>query len=274
MDPDDLTKYKGVDWKKTVNDLMQVFNGTRTRRFAEASRNNVFNLGEAEKMYRGIQPWYDQLQDQIGKNALSFSRGELPADVVSNIGRAASSRGLASGIGMGAEGARAGGALGNLNLRNLGLTSLDLSKYGTGLAMDANAQAKNLSPGLFDPSSLMITPGQALEADVFNSKTGNQWAGVLNGVLGTNISTRNSVNQMGAESQLASDMQQAQMIAAVSSMAGGQVASGFGGKIGAGSSIGGTDRYGTSFGRNSAGIPNAGSIPGYRWTGDGYTKLA
>lgn len=268
MNPEDLTKYKGVDWKKTVNDLMQVFSGTRTRRFAEASRNNVFNLGEAEKMYRGIQPWYDQLQDQIGKNALSFSRGELPADVVANIGRAASSRGLASGIGMGTEGARAGGALGNLNLRNLGLTSLDLSKYGTGLAMDVNAQAKNLSPALFDPSSLMITPGQALNADMFNAGVDNDFAKLLNDTLTGNISTRNTVNQLQADSALASAEQQAQMIASITGMLGGQVAGGFGGRIGAGSNAG---RYQT----NAAGVPNAGTVPGYNYSPTGgYTRLA
>ena len=124
-----------VDWQGAVNNSLGFNINNAAQRHQLAGLTNAFNTRQAQRMYRTFQPSFDSIQSQIGQNALSFSRGELPGDVVNSIGRAASQRGLSGGFGQGARGGGSGSAMGNSLLRGLGLTSLDLSKFGTNLAM-------------------------------------------------------------------------------------------------------------------------------------------
>jgi hypothetical protein len=126
----------------------------------QAAQTNAFNLNQALKDYTTIQPDFTAIQKTVGDNALSFAKGELPADVVSSIGRAAASQGIQNGF---AGGNHTGtsfignGAATSLDLRNLGVSSLDLAQMGTNLGMQVNSQAKALSPDLVNPG--IINPG-------------------------------------------------------------------------------------------------------------------
>lgn len=221
-----LNRPQTVDWRTAVNDALNYNINHQARQQQFAAQTNLFNTRQAQKQYRTFQPHFDSLQRQLGENALSFSQGELPADVVANLGRTASARGLSSGFGQGFRGGGSGTALGNSLLRGLGLTSLDLSKFGSQLAMQAGLQAKSLSPALFDPASLAVTPQQAVGYQMQNAQTQNEaaryWNQLQNQALMGNVSAQNTANQNATNTELAGQLAQAQAIQqAGSSVAGG-----------------------------------------------------
>lgn len=214
-----------LDWRRSALDSYNFNNNKLGLMQQIASRTNQFNVNQARRGYRTFQPYFDSLQRQVGANALSFARGELPADTVASIGRAAAQRGIQSGFGQGALGGNVGSQIGNLNLRNLGLTSLDLSKFGTNLAMQANQQAAALTPALFRPESLMVSPQQAIGFDQQQINTQNEamryWNQVQNQALMGNTSAQNTANQNAINTQLAGQQAQAQQIAAAGNAIGG-----------------------------------------------------
>lgn len=214
-----------IDWRRSALDALN-FNRNHQGQYQDfAARNNLFNTQQAQKMYRTFQPSFDSLQSQIGTNALSFSRGELPNDVVQSIGRSASQRGLAGGFGQGFRGAGTGSALGNSLLRGLGLTSLDLSKFGTQLAMNASLQAKQLSPGLTDAMGQMTSTGQAIGYDFQNAGIQNEaaryWNQTQNQALAANVGAQNTANTNATNTELAGQLAQAQAIQQAGATLGG-----------------------------------------------------
>lgn len=225
--------------------------------FATANKVNAFNTNQLISGASKIQPYFKQLQEQIGRNALSFSRGELPGDVVSSISRSAASQGFKNGIGMGARGGGFNTALGGLNLRNLGLTSLDLSKFGTGMGMQANSNAASMVPGLFDPASQMLSPQMAIGSAFNNAGIMNDWnranTQIANAEASGNTELLNSILEAQTGLRLQGQLNQAQSIQSASSslaglgssfagMAGGGGGSAFAG-AGASGSTGATNRY-------------------------------
>lgn len=229
-----------VDWREIARQTPQINSNNLDNIFALGNRVNQFQTGQFLKGANRIQPYFNQLQDQIGRNALSYSKGELPSDVVSNIGRAAASRGFASGIGMGSRGGGFNTALGGLNLRNLGLTSLDLSKFGTGVAMQANQNAANMVPNLFDPTSQMVTPGMGIGAEFNNAGIINRWnelnTAIANAEATGNTDILNSALQAATGVRLQGDLNMAKSVqSASSSLAGiGSTMGGAGGGGGGG----------------------------------------
>jgi hypothetical protein len=214
-----------VDWRRSALDALNFNINNQARQQQFASQTNRFNTQQAQRMYRTFQPSFDSLQSQIGTNALSFARGELPGDVVSSLGRAASTRGLASGFGQGARGGGSGTALGNSLLRGLGLTSLDLSKFGTQLAMNASLQAKQLSPALYDPTQLAVGPQQAIGYDMSQAGVRNEnaryWNQLQNQALMGNVSAQNTANTNATNTELAGQLAQAQAIQQAGATVGG-----------------------------------------------------
>lgn len=267
FDPIEPGAPQTVDWRRAVNDALGFNIGNAQQRNDLSSMTNAFNTRQAQKMYRTFQPSFDSLQSQIGQNALSFSRGQLPADVQAAIGRAAASRGLANGFGQGAGGGGSGTSMGALTLRNLGLTSLDLSKFGTQLAMNASLQAKQLSPPLFDPASLMVTPGQAVGYDFQNAGIQNDaaryWNQLQNNALMQNTGAQNQANANATNTELAGQLAQAKQIAAAGSSLSG--------------AIGGyatNQSYIPQSGGYGYGAPSGGQVAGYGYNpSSGYYKL-
>jgi hypothetical protein len=253
-----------VDWQRAAQNALGLnINNTAQRNELVRLTNNL-NTREAQRMYRTFQPSFDSLQSQIGTNALSFARGELPADVVQSLGRAASTRGLAGGFGQGARGGGTGSAMGSSLLRGLGLTSLDLSKFGTQLAMNASLQAKQLSPPLYDPSALMTTPGQAVGYEAQNVGIQNDaaryWNQLQNQALMGNVSAQNTANSNATNTELAGQLAQAQAIQQAGATLGG-----------------GMTQYATnqSYIPQTAGTPSGGAVPGYGYNpAGGYYRLS
>lgn len=262
FDPIEPDAPQTVDWQRSVNNALGFNIGNARLRNDLSSMTNAFNTRQAQKMYRTFQPSFDSLQSQIGTNALSFARGQLPGDVVDSIGRASAQRGLSGGFGQGARGGGSGTAMGNSLLRGLGLTSLDLSKFGTGLAMNASLQAKQLSPPLFDPASLMTTPGQAVGYEFQNTGIQNDaaryWNQLQNQALMGNVSAQNTANQNAVNTELAGSLAQSQAIAqAGSSLAGGM----------------GTYATNQNYIPQTAGAPSGGAVPGYSYSSAGGYRL-
>lgn len=255
-----------VDWRVATNDALNYNINHQARQQQLAAQTNVFNTRQAQRQYRTFQPYFDTLQRQVGQNALSFSQGQLPPDVVASLGRSAATRGLSGGFGQGARGGGSGTALGNSLLRGLGLTSLDLSKFGTQMAMQANMQAKQLSPALFDPTSLMVSPQLAVNFEMQNAQTQNEaaryWNQLQNQALMGNVSAQNTANSNATNTELAGQLAQAQAI----QQAGSSVAGGIG-------------TYATnqpsSYIPNYSGAPSGGAVPGYGYNpSGGYYKLS
>lgn len=254
---DQIPNPETVDWQSVLRDAI----GTNTQNlpmtFGLANQVNQFQTGQALRGYSAIQPYFKQNQELIGRNAASFARGELPSDVVSSIGRASASRGFQGGFGQGASGGGAGTALGGLNLRNLGLTSLDLSKFGTGVAMQANQNAAQMAPALFDPSSMMISPNAALGIQSQNVGIVNDWnkanTMIANAEATGNTELLNSILEAQTGLRLQGQLASAQSVQSATSslsgiaggmggMGGGQQGGGFGGAQASGS-IGTSNRY-------------------------------
>lgn len=193
-----------VDLASVLQNLL----GGNQANFGQATEltqaGNRFNLQEFMRTIKKIQPSFKPIQQQVGANALSFGRGELPNDVINSIGRAASERGIQGGYGYGSQGARTG-ALANVNLRNLGLTSLDLSKYGTNLGLQVNQSAKGLMPQLGSAFDWLLTPQAGLQTSMFNT----DW---LNRAGLANTATGNAVNQNVSDQSYASALNQASTI--------------------------------------------------------------
>lgn len=248
-----------VDWMNAgryATDQNQQ-NWGRTMRLAGGV--NRFQQNQALKGYEKFQPYFRQNQELIGRNAASFARGELPSDVVSSIGRASAQRGIQGGFGM-SQGAGGGGtALGSLNLRNLGLSSLDLSKWGTQFAQEANKAGASMMPGLFDPSSQFINPALALNGMQFNANAINQ----------TNQLNAGYENAMGMgmiANQQQSALQQGQMIQGASNTVAGM--------MGQYAQMQQAQKMQNGYNPNTSNIPNAGNVPGYTYGANGYSPIA
>lgn len=226
-----------------------------------ASKANNFQQSEALKGYSRFQPYYQQNQELIGRNVASYARGELPADVVSSIGRAAAQRGFSGGFAYGASGGGPGTSLGALNLRNIGLTSLGLSQQGTSLAMQANESAARMTPALIDPNQWMMNPYQTYSAEMGNANILNDWnranVGIRNAEISGNTELANSILNEQAKARAQEAANYGAALQSASNTAAGLYMQN------RANSGGG---YGAGFQQNYAGVPNAGAVQGYNYS--------
>lgn len=195
--------------------LGNVLSTNRNNLGSAQSYTNRLNAGDFQqfmKYIKKIQPSFKPIQKQVGENALSFARGELPSDTVSSIGRAAAERGIQGGYGYGSQGGKTG-ALANLNLRNLGLTSLDLTKYGTNLGLQVNQSAKQLLPNLSSAKESLFSPAQGLQLAGINTDWLNKFrmqdVEYQNAAELSNITGQNTIGQNIADRQYSSALNQA-----------------------------------------------------------------
>lgn len=156
----------------------------------QAGDINSFNYAQANHYYNKIQPYFSNLQSQIGQNASQLASGQLPSDVTAQIQRNAASQGIQNGFGFGSGGGQTG-LLANLNLRNLGLNSLQAMQQGDQLGLQANQEAKGLLPNLASSSQFLTDPNTLLGAQQFN-------AGQLNSILSQNAGYQNQANAANA----------------------------------------------------------------------------
>lgn len=127
---------------------------------------NSFMRGERAKTLAGIPGLSDLESLQLG-NLKSWLKGELPADVASQVQRHANSQAFAGGYG-------GSGMAGNLSARDLGLTSLQLSQSAMPMANQfaQNEYAMRATPE-FNPASMFVDP---MSAAKFNAgQQSQQW---------------------------------------------------------------------------------------------------
>jgi hypothetical protein len=124
---------------------------------------NVYNQQELRRMLRVAIPGYD---DIVGKGSgliQSFLGGEIPKDVVAQIQRNAAERSGAGGYG-------GTGMARNLEARDLGLTSLQLTQQGLDSASRWLAGIKNVGvPEQMSVSSMFLTPQQRISVTSANN---------------------------------------------------------------------------------------------------------
>lgn len=254
---EDIPAPETIDWQAVLRDAI----GTNSQNLPDIMRLgnqvNQFQTGQAIRGYSAIQPYFKQNQELIGRNAASFARGELPSDVVDSIGRAAAQRGIQGGFGMGLRAGGPGGALGSLNLRNLGLTSLELSKFGTQLAQSTNESAARMAPTLFDPSSMFISPNTAIGVQAQNVGIANDWnkanTMIHNAEATQNTELLNSIlgEQIGLRYQ--GQLQSAQAVQGATNTIGGMMG---GGMMGGGGGGGGGGAFAGAKGGGQVGATN------------------
>lgn len=127
------------------------------------TRTNTYNQSELQRMLRVAIPGYDAIVGQQGKLVSSMLSGKLPEEVVSQVQRNAAERAGVGGYG--------GSGMGrNLEARDLGLTSLQLTQQGLSAAERWLAGTKALAvPGQFDVSAMFLSPAQRVSATVANN---------------------------------------------------------------------------------------------------------
>lgn len=118
-----------------------------------ASQYNQFSTDQLLKALERMMPGYGALRDSVTSNIGSMVRGEIPKDVEQQLQRRAAEKGITLGT--------AGSNFQSYDaLRNLGLTSLDITRQGLGAAASW-VQSAPRAPQ-FDIASMMFTPQQRL----------------------------------------------------------------------------------------------------------------
>lgn len=132
-----------------------------------AAMTNQFNQEQLLQMLRTAIPDYDNIMQQGSSLVQSYMKGELPEDVRNQIGRTAAERSLAGGY-------AGSGMARNLEARDLGLTSLQLTQTGLSAAERwmSGATARAV-PQMFDVTSMFISP--QLQISTSFAESNRQW---------------------------------------------------------------------------------------------------
>lgn len=122
---------------------------------------------------QAANPQYYNILQQLSNTAMQASRGMLPEDVKQQILQNANEDAYLKGFSYGKTGGGgnvyAGGndAAANLSLRNLGLSSLDMMKYGSALSQDVLGQTRSSRGRAV--STMDVTPDPALFQQQMNN---------------------------------------------------------------------------------------------------------
>lgn len=220
----------------------------------QASAVNKYNFSKIQKYYNQIAPGFSQRQGELGSLVSSYAQGGIPADVQSSIQRATAQQGIQAGYGYGTQGAQQGGVA-NLTARNLGLTSLDLSKYGISAGMQFQSNAKALLPNMTGLQDFLLNPQQVLGINQSNVQSQNQFALQNNLMQNQQIADQNKLAYQASQNQLAQQLQSAQMVGQLGQSVGGAI-SGLG--SGMGSSAPATGGWGGNYANTATGVAPTG----------------
>lgn len=125
-----------------------------------ASKTNAFNQEEAQKAFNEFTGGQGAgMFSKANENIDDYLSGIVPDDVSSAINRSSAAKALGGGFG--------GSQMhGDLTARDLGLTSLDLQKFGVqALPGIISSQQSSRGARMMDPSSMFVTPTQQLGID-------------------------------------------------------------------------------------------------------------
>lgn len=125
----------------------------------QASKLASLTQDQIMTMLSQVDPGFAGQSAQIGKNISSMLSGEIPTDVSDAVARSSAGKALTGGFG----GTEAGG---NLTARDLGLTSLNLTREGLSSAESWLASTERLlSPAMATFTGMFVTPQQQYSAD-------------------------------------------------------------------------------------------------------------
>jgi len=128
---------------------------------------DAFNQQQLTSILNSIIPGWDSMAKTATGNIASELKGEIPTDVSQTLQSSDAAKSLTGGFG-------GSGLAGNLTARDLGLTSLNLTQTGTSsLESWTSMVDKMFSPGMFNISSMFVTPQQEFESSFQNQQ--QQW---------------------------------------------------------------------------------------------------
>ena len=120
---------------------------------------NAYNQAALTQQLQSLIPGLSTINQNVSSALTAETAGQLPPDVVAQIGRSGAASALQGGYG-GSQ------RQGNLTARDLGLNSLQLQQQGMDAASRwiANAKATQAAP-TFDATSMFVTPGFQTQVD-------------------------------------------------------------------------------------------------------------
>ena len=132
-----------------------------------ASGVDSFNQDQLTKLLNSIIPGWDSMAKTATGNIASELKGEIPTDVSMALQSSDAAKALTGGFG-------GSGLSGNMTARDLGLTSLNLTQTGTSSLESWTSMVDRMfAPGMFNVSSMFVTPQQEFQATMENQKM--QW---------------------------------------------------------------------------------------------------
>ncbi len=175
-----------------------------------ASGVNDFNSQELMKMLRVAIPNYDDLVSKSTNLISSELSGQVPKDVQDRIQQNAASRAISGGY-------AGSGMHGNLNARDLGLTSLDMTQKGLDSANKWMTMAGAMTKAnQFDVSNMFITPQQQIAVSMGerNAKFQHDW-------VSNQLDAQYSLGTIAGQAMIKTDDQMMQIISSLAGSAGG-----------------------------------------------------
>lgn len=161
-----------------------------------AEKFNQMSIEDMNKALEQATPGFGQLRDIGTQNIMALERGQLPPDVKAQLERTAAERGVTLGT--------SGSQFGEYDaVRNLGLTSLELSQRGLSAAQSWMAAAAARTP-TFNYGSLFISPTQRV--GIREAEAQFQWQrdwlaakikAIPSGATAALITLANNVEQIG-----------------------------------------------------------------------------
>lgn len=131
----------------TVNQNLQNFGAIS----GLADKYNTFNADQMSKYLESIAPGYGAMQSKGRDVIMSELNGELPPDLANRVAQHAAEHAMGGGYG-------GSGMAHNLEARDFGLTSFNMTQQGLDSAQKWMAQAQSSTSKMFDISSMFTTP--------------------------------------------------------------------------------------------------------------------
>lgn len=147
--PPKVPKFNKVDFGKETEQMVAENTKNLPQVAAFAEEFNQLSSEQLQSALERMMPGYSSILKKGTQQVESLQRGEIPRDVENLLERRAAERGVTLGYGAGSDFGQ------NSLLRNLGLTSLDLTQKGMDSAMRWLGMAKSTTP-VFNMASAFV----------------------------------------------------------------------------------------------------------------------
>lgn len=131
-----------------------------------ATSVNAFNQAQVDKLLSAVLPGYKGLFARGMTSAGQLMSGQLPSDVTSAVLDTANARAIGSGVG-------GSGMAASMQLRALGLTSLQAQQMGLSNFGSLLSMGQSVTPTPFNYTAMFLTPAQRFAQE--QSERDKQW---------------------------------------------------------------------------------------------------